>query len=188
MFGEAATLLHSSPHPHSWGCPLSSTHHGSHCSSEIASSQLLLQQCRLPPYSCTPVCLPLQLHSLEEIYCSPRLLWANTNKMLFCCNLFNWPQKRRLEPVQLCPRLPSQITHVFSSLRPVPARAWEGGLVKSKRGQRVAAGLQRAGVSLPSWFLWRHFTEPFTYESWDPGISQTACVQILPLPLLNCMV
>ena len=46
---------------------------------------------------------PLQRCSLEEIYCCPKLLRANTNKMLFCCNLFNWPQKRRLEHVQALP-------------------------------------------------------------------------------------
>lgn len=58
---------------------------------------------------------PLQSCSREEIYCRPRLLWANTNKMLFCCNLFNWPRKRRLEHVQALPA-PAWFTHAICSL------------------------------------------------------------------------
>lgn len=105
----------------------------------------------------TPLHPPLQSCSREEIYCRPRLLWANTNKMLFCCNLFNWPQKRRLEHVQALPapvRLPG--SHMLSAPRswpPLAVTTEDGTLgkrgIKAEGRPKEAAGLEKAGRSPP---------------------------------------
>ena len=104
-----------------------------------------------------PLHPPLQSCSWEEIYCRPRLLWANTNKMLFCCNLFNWPQKRRLEHVQALPapmRLPG--SHMLSapcSWPPLAVTTEDGTLgkrgIKGEERPKEAAGLEKAGRSPP---------------------------------------
>lgn len=72
LFLETGTLVFSSPRGYAAVCSL---HHS------------LVN---------VPIFPPLSRVCLKEIYCSRQLLWANTNKMLFCCNLFNWPQKRSL--------------------------------------------------------------------------------------------
>lgn len=102
------------------------------------------------PHSHTPLRLPLQCRSLEEIYCSSRLLWANTNKMLFCCNLFNWPQKRRREHVQPLPATaclpacpPAGPAHRCSLVPPpcLPGcgyREWDDAERRGKSGGRMS--------------------------------------------------
>lgn len=100
LFGKTATLIPNSPQGHS-RC-FSSTIHCSICPLFVTHpTPHTPPMAPIPPMH-TPLPASPALQP-REIYCSPRLLWANTNKMLFCCNLFNWPQKRRLEHVQALP-------------------------------------------------------------------------------------
>lgn len=100
----------------------------------------------------TPLHQPLPRCSLEEIYRRPGLLWANTNKMLFCCNLFNWPQKRCLEYVRALPApepLGSQML-MTPSAHPVPFIPFT--LPLSRAGgweSKEVVGLQMPGMGPP---------------------------------------
>ena len=77
--------------------------------------------------------------------------------MLFCCNLFNWPQKRRLEHVQALPA-PARLagSHMLSALCAwlLLAVTTEDGTL-GKRGieeegrPKEAAGLEKAGRRPP---------------------------------------
>ena len=90
LFLETGTLVFSSPR----GC------------AAVCSLRHSLVTCPFFP--------PLSRVCLKEIYCSRQLLWANTNKMLFCCNLFNWPQKRSLACYIQLLTPPAQSTDVLT--------------------------------------------------------------------------
>lgn len=100
----------------------------------------------------TPLHQPLPRCSLEEIYRRPRLLWANTNKMLFCCNLFNWPQKRCLEYVRAlpAPELPGTQMLTPPSAHPVPFFPLLRPSPQQDDGKSKVVGLQRPGMGPPA--------------------------------------
>lgn len=112
--------------------------------------------------------------------------------MLFCCNLFNWPQKRRLEHVQPLPApacLPARLTDALSSLHLVSlAVTSENGTVgRREEGRQEAARLDSARMSPPPLILRALYQALSSVNLRILVISQASWVQILPVPLLSCV-